>query len=114
MTTKKRDMGPVEGPVKSTDKFVLKVKRGMYKVVDRDCNPVSPIPCPDHVDEVWDWGPGDGYECYELEVGKWYHFEESRAWTYTELVTPKGMEGLEAHPAPLKYAVSGCRDKGVE
>jgi len=73
-------------PVKSTGKFILKVRKGMYRVVDRDCNP----------------------------VGKWYHFEESNAWTYTDLVTPKGMEGLEVHPHPLKYAVPRCRDKGVE
>ena len=109
----KNEPKPVEKPTRS--KFILKVRRGLYKVVDMDCNPVSPIPCPDHVDEIWNWGPKDaGYECYELEVGKWYHFEESNAWTYTELVTPKGMEGLEVHPHPLKYAVPRCRDKGVE
>ena len=103
---------------KSTGKstFILKVRKGVYKVVDMDCNPVSPIPCPDpdRINEVWNWGPGNEYECYGLEVGKWYYFEESRAWTYTELVGEKQMEGLEVHPAPLKYAVPKCKDKGVE
>ena len=104
--------------VKSTGKstFILKVRKGMYRVVDMDCNLISPIPCPDpeHIDETWDWGPGDEYECYELVVGKWYYFEESGRYTYTELVTPKRMEGLEVHPAPLKYAVPKCRERGVE
>ena len=100
--------------VKSTGKFILKVRKGMYRVVDRDCNPIPPIPCPEHVDEIWDWGPKNmSYECYELERGKWYYFEESGAWTYTELVGEKRMEGLEVMPAPLKY-VPKCRDKGVE
>jgi len=101
-----------ESSVKSTDKFVLKVKRGMYRVVDRDCNPVSPIPCPDHVDEIWGWGPGNEYECFKLELGKTYYFEEAGRWTYTELVGNQ-MEGLEVMPAPLKY-VPRCRERGVE
>jgi len=106
-------------PVKSTGKstFILKVRKGMYRVVDMDCNPIPPIPCPDpeRINETWDWGPKDaGYECYELVIGKWYYFEESGAWTYTELVGEKRMEGLEVMPAPLKYAVPKCRDKGVE
>jgi len=105
--------------VKSTGKstFILKVRKGMYRVVDMDCNPIPPIPCPDpeRINETWDWGPKDaGYECYELVIGKWYYFEESGAWTYTELVGEKRMEGLEVMPAPLKYAVPKCRDKGVE
>ena len=97
-----------------TGKLILKVRKGMYRVVDMDCNPVKPIPCPNRVDEVWDWGPNTGYECYELVIGRWYYFEESGAWTYTELVTQKGMEGLEVHPAPLKYAVTKFMDKGGE
>jgi len=100
---------------KSTGKFILRVRKGMYRVVDRDCNPIPPIPCPDldKINETWDWGPNVGYECYELEVGKWYYFEESGAWTYTELVTSKGMEGLEVITAPLRY-VPKCKEKGVE
>ena len=33
-------------PVKSTGRstFILKVRKGMYRVVDMDCNPVKPIP----------------------------------------------------------------------
>jgi len=103
---------------KSTGKstFILKVRKGMYRVVDMDCNLIPPIPCPDpdRINETWDWGPKNAeYECYELEVGKWYYFEESEAWTYKELVTSKRMEGLEVMPAPLKY-VPKCRERGVE
>jgi len=101
--------------VKSTGKstFILKVRKGMYRVVDRDCNPIPPIPCTEHVDEVWDWGPKNmGYECYELERGKWYYFEEMGRWTYKILVLSR-TESVEVMPAPLKY-VPKCKDKGVE
>ena len=39
---------------------------------------------------------------------------DKTTWTYTDLVTPKGMEGLEVHPHPLKYAVPKYRERGVE
>ena len=109
MTTKKRDMGPVEGPVKT--EFILRVKKGMYKVVDRDCNLIPPIPCPDpeRINETWDWGPGDEYECFKLVPGNTYYFEEMGRWTYKILVLRDRTEGVEVSPHPLKCAVPRCR-----